>query len=395
MKGALVYNERKVSDGRAVLLHVAGYAKDPDQLRFDEKLFRLQDLADRNLRTKTSSVHISLNFPVEENLKKSLLVDIADAYMRGIGFANQPYLVYQHFDAGHPHIHILTTNIDRHGKRISLHNLGRTKSEATRKTIELEMGLQQTQGKTTTIRKNLSPVIYGQSATKSDLEETVRLIAGQYRFGSMPEFNAALQQFNVLADRGSETSVMYKHKGLRYWVTDQKGNKIGVPLKSSSLKGKPTLNMLEKRFKLNVALRMVDKENVRMKVDEALKCSKSMAEFKCQLSKRNVYALIRRTEVGKVYGLTIVDNEFKTVFKGSDLGKLYSATAIATRFENMPRDTTEPVLQQDQRMDGVFSSFNNPDPNDLINALMSPVKEHDQIPSQLRPKKKKKRRLHL
>ncbi|MGI8583448.1 MAG: relaxase/mobilization nuclease domain-containing protein [Chitinophagaceae bacterium] len=39
--------------------------------------------------------------------------------MDKIGFAEQPYLVYQHLDAGHPHIHIVTTNIQQSGKRIS------------------------------------------------------------------------------------------------------------------------------------------------------------------------------------------------------------------------------------------------------------------------------------
>ena len=31
--------------------------------------------------------------------------------MEQIGFGDQPYLVYQHNDAGHPHIHIVTTRI--------------------------------------------------------------------------------------------------------------------------------------------------------------------------------------------------------------------------------------------------------------------------------------------
>lgn len=61
--------------------------------------------------------------------------------MQGIGFGNQLFLVYEHTDAGHPHIHILSTNVKPNGERISLHNLGRTKSEDTRKFIEKEFGL--------------------------------------------------------------------------------------------------------------------------------------------------------------------------------------------------------------------------------------------------------------
>jgi hypothetical protein len=61
--------------------------------------------------------------------------------MEKIGFGDQPYLVYQHHDSGHPHIHVVTTNIERSGNRIKLHNIGRDKSEPARKAIEKEFGL--------------------------------------------------------------------------------------------------------------------------------------------------------------------------------------------------------------------------------------------------------------
>jgi hypothetical protein len=57
--------------------------------------------------------------------------------MDKIGFGNQPYLVYQHLDAGNPHIHIVTTNIQNNGKRISLHNIGKNQSVQARKEIKI------------------------------------------------------------------------------------------------------------------------------------------------------------------------------------------------------------------------------------------------------------------
>ena len=44
-------------------------------------------------------------------LNKEKLCAIAETYMKAIGFEKQPYLVYRHYDAGHPHIHIVSTNI--------------------------------------------------------------------------------------------------------------------------------------------------------------------------------------------------------------------------------------------------------------------------------------------
>jgi len=54
------------------------------------------------------------------------------------GFDQQPYLDYRHDDSGHPHIHIVSTSIEKDGNRISFHNLGRNQSEKARKEIEIE-----------------------------------------------------------------------------------------------------------------------------------------------------------------------------------------------------------------------------------------------------------------
>jgi hypothetical protein len=135
--GALNYNENKVKAGKAVLIASSGYAKNYDMLTFYDKLFRLKDLAERNIRTRTNTLHLSLNFDLTEKLDTEKLVTIADEYMKGIGFENQPYLIYKHSDAGHPHIHIVTTNIDSDGKRISLHNIGELKSEQARNRLKI------------------------------------------------------------------------------------------------------------------------------------------------------------------------------------------------------------------------------------------------------------------
>ena len=127
--GALNYNENKVHQGKAELIFQSGYAKDLIQLNFNDKLLRLKDLTLRNKRVKTNTVHISLNFSTNERLPPDLLGEIANEYMERIGFGNQPYLVYKHNDAAHPHVHIVSTNIKSSGERISLHNLGSTKSE--------------------------------------------------------------------------------------------------------------------------------------------------------------------------------------------------------------------------------------------------------------------------
>ena len=96
--------------------------------------------------SKSNTLHISLNFDPSEKLARKTLVAIAKSYMGKIDFGNQPYLVYEHIDSGHPHIHILTTNIKSDGARIDTFNIGRLKSDRARKEIEKEFGLVKAEG---------------------------------------------------------------------------------------------------------------------------------------------------------------------------------------------------------------------------------------------------------
>ena len=84
--------------------------------------------------------------------------------------------------------------------------------------------------------------------TKRSISNVVGAVFSQYKFTSLPEFNAALKQFNVIADRGKEEGRIYKNRGLVYRILDADGNKVGVPIKASSIGCKPTLDNLEKKF---------------------------------------------------------------------------------------------------------------------------------------------------
>src|ERR1700728_4388063 len=170
LRNTLHYNENKLRQKKAVLIHSANYGKDTDLLGFTDKIRRLEKLAALNQATKVNSIHISLNFDPSEKIPVEKLREIADAYMGKIGFGNQPYLVYQHHDSGHPHIHVVTTNIERSGNRIKLHNIGRDKSEPARKAIEKEFGLVIAQRQQQKQVHELKPVVQVQKAQYGKFE---------------------------------------------------------------------------------------------------------------------------------------------------------------------------------------------------------------------------------
>jgi hypothetical protein len=355
--GAINYNEQKVRLGRAELISAQGYLKEPQALSFDEKLGRLTDLAGRNERTKVNTLHVSLNFAVGENLPKNTLERIADDYMLGLGFGGQPYLVYQHHDAGHPHLHIVSTNIQPDGARISFHLLANKASEQARKQVELDYGLIQAekQGK---VQRAISPVslekvTYGKSETKRAITNVVNEVVRTYKVTSVPELNAVLNGLNVEADRGAKESRMYAKNGLVYWALDSQGAKIGVPIKASSIYGKPTLKTLQQRFNLNEVLRKSTKEQIKQKINTALSGPVSKSAFEQRLQAQNIDVLFRHNTDGRLYGVTFVDHNVKVVFNGSDLGKQYSANNLAQLFAQS-QNTSHPIQRLSTSSDTPF-----------------------------------------
>ena len=122
-KAALNYNEQKVQKGNAEFLYAGNCLREAGEMNFYEKLEVLESLNSLNKRAATNTLHVSLNFSPGENLSDNKLTSIASAYMDKIGFKEQPFLVYKHEDAGHPHIHIVSTTIKQDGSRINTHNI--------------------------------------------------------------------------------------------------------------------------------------------------------------------------------------------------------------------------------------------------------------------------------
>lgn len=406
IKRALNYNEQKVREGKAECLLASGYLKGVQDLNFYEKLARFESLIALNGRATTNTVHISLNFAEGETLPQEKLKEIAASYMEKIGFSEQPFLVYEHRDAGHPHLHIVTTNIQRNGKRISLHNLGKGASEKARKELEVQFGLTKADEK----KKGMGlakeqpfpaqKAIYGKRPTKQAITGVLNAVLPHYKYTSLPELNAVLQTYNVLADRGAKEGVIYRKGGLVYRVLDENGAKVGVPVKASAIYNKPTLAYLEQRFKENATQKEAYKKQLTTSINWIMvRPPASLAAFEKALGKENISLVLRHNEQGFVYGLTYIDHRSKCVFNGSDLGKPYSAKGVLEKcglrqvpveektpeIIQSPAPSRKTVIEQNERWNKELALS-------ILEGLLKPEQQQMKIPFELRKQKKKRRK---
>jgi hypothetical protein len=408
----LNYNENKVKEGVAECINAVGYPMDTEQLNFGNKLKMLQRQADLNENVSRNSVHISLNFDPAEKLSKEQLQEIADAYMQKIGFGEQPYLVYRHDDAGHPHIHIVSVKVRADGSRIDTHNIGRNQSEKARQEIEHMYGLKRAQDSKVQAHVyklkpiNAQRVQYGKSETKRAIQNVLDKVVNEYKYTSLPALNAVLKLYNVVADPCSEKSRIFSKHGLVYRVLDEAGNKVGVPIKASDFYNKPTLLFLQGKFGANETTRQPHKARIKNAIDQAIlkQPGQSLEALMIALQKVGLDTLMRQNEQGIIYGITYVDHQTKCVFNGSELGKAYSAKGLLERCGEVMKNSGNTKVDVNDvtpqsavvtRKDALTSVSESNEPTSSLEVLLQAEQTTGFVPNQLAKKGKKRKKKGL
>ena len=220
-----------------------------------------------------------------------------------------------------------------------------------------------------------------------------------YKYTSLAELNATLKQYNVLADKGGETSRTFKSSGLVYRVLNEKGEKIGIPVKASLIYNAPTLPFIQARFALNKDARQPQKQRVKMAVDLAFikQLKLTLSSLQKILKRECIDLCLRQNEAGVVYGLTYIDHQTKCVFNGSDLGKRYSANGVQQRSQTVQIQLTpkQQTLQSFQGQDNILKEIKKP-ANSLPHVLHHLTESEAQpLANELKVEKKRKRRKHL
>jgi Relaxase/Mobilisation nuclease domain len=134
-RGALRYNLEKLEKGMAELL-------DRSFVGISEKSIMKEVQLVRMLRPNLQKYfyHTSINFPPQENLSNETMKKIGQDYLQANGFTQHQYIMFRHFDAGHPHLHILVNRIGYDGKVLSDSN-DYQRSEKVLRELEVKYNL--------------------------------------------------------------------------------------------------------------------------------------------------------------------------------------------------------------------------------------------------------------
>lgn len=324
VKAPLLYNEEKVRLGQAELIDAGYYLKEAQHLSAKEKMARLSNRAALNLRTQHPFTHLSLNFHPSEKISLSGLKAIAKAYLCEIGYSHQPYLLYEHHDAAHPHVHVLTTCIQAGGQRI---DVGPTLIKTASERIEEHFQLRRAQESSAPgLVAQLRRAEYAQAPTLQAVDAVVSQLLPRYSFTNEAEMNALLSLYGVrlAIHRGKG-----RRNGLRYQIISSRGKPQGVPVKAQDLSINPNRQYLRKQFAFHgMSRRLKPLETLHRRIRLCLYPADHLADFVHHLSRQRIHVLMEARSKELVY----VDHEHQQALLASSLAEDVDTIALMGKF---------------------------------------------------------------
>ncbi len=405
--GAVSYNQLKVDkeNGKVLLAH-----KIPEPVDGNFTVAQICRAFDpyliANNKTEKPVRHISLNPDPSDKVSDDRFLQMAEQYMKEMGYATQPYIVYKHTDIERTHIHIVTTCVQLDGSKIP-DSYDHHRSMAACRNLEKAFGLKPASEKTEQHEKPIfKPVDYIKGDVKSQMAAVIRYLPKYYNFPNLGTYNALLSLLNSTAEPISGEANGVAKKGLVYFALDANGEKTGKPFKSSLFGKYAGLDYLEKHFEKSKMLMAKHPSRTILKnsVEAAMHMANGESDFKRQLLEQGINVVVRRNSQGRVYGITFIDHESRSVWNGSQLGKNLSANVFNNWWNNgikSDSDTVQinklspsPVNNDEKDPFGFLTPGRNSGVLDALGDLLPDSQGEDYEERDFENRMKKKRKRH-
>ena len=336
--GALAYNGEKINEARGRILGSNKVVIPPDgHARIAQMVEDFKSFMPKMGRTKKPVLHISLNPHPDDRLRDQDFEILAREYLDKLGFGDQPYVIYKHEDIDRHHIHIVTVNVNEHGKRLNQAFLFR-RSKAITNELEQKYNLHKAQREKVspdTPIKKLDP----SGDIKRQVQNTVKLVGMRYKFQTLGEYNAVLSLYNIRCEPTDGKVNGRDYHGLVYFAMNDNGDTVSTPFKASRLGKFASRTAVEGHFERSKD--SVDVRPTKRNVASVMAQSSGKEDFISRLNDSGIDLVLRYNEEGRIYGATFVDHNTHTVLNGSRLGKEFSANAFDRWFNG---DGEKPVI---------------------------------------------------
>lgn len=371
--GALAYNNLKVQHENGKILFTNKMIETPNGVYSVAQL--VQSFAPylmANRKTEKHTIHISLNPDPNDKVSDDKYREMAERYMREMGYGEQPFVVFKHTDIDRSHIHIVSVCVDEQGKKIS-DKFEKMRSMKVCRELERKYHLiPATEKQHRQNDKFFRPIDYRKGDVKSQIASVVRHLPNYYQYQSLREYNALLSLFHITTEKVEGERHGKMQRGLLYIPLNENGEKAGNPFKASLFGKKAGLPALEQHFeKCKAVLKNhPSKATLKSVISIALQSTNNELEFKKQLGEQGINVVVRRNDTNRIYGITFIDHNSKSVWNGSRLCKELSANVFNEYWNNnIKPEIKEPTLPKSKVVSPSEEELPDEKPHQLFDFL--------------------------
>lgn len=278
--------------------------------------------------TRDKVLHLALcpepgvkNDELDEDAVRNLVADI----MEGLGYGNQPWVVYRHFDIDRIHYHIVSCRIGPDGRKINDFQEHRRAQELM-KALMPKYGYSRSFDTGKVVRTPVRVERFDRKKPVSDQLRSLVTQASAYAFSSREQYIAILASKGVTV-RISDNGIVYSgcHRG-RQCTPEIASHELGVTdLKTLDLLvagGQERLSSEGRRSRHRITAM------TRFAIKEAM----SERHFAGILGKCGIGIKVSRNSDGEIFGITYIDHQSRCCWKASEVPDAVKSTDLASKY---------------------------------------------------------------
>ena len=341
--GMVSYNHSKISqtkneEQKGILLGTNNINSE----EFNAIVDAISNANSRNNNVSKPNIHISLSFHKDDILDNETIYKIAEDYLKDLDYSEQPYAVYRHFDKEHPHVHIVSSQINHFGKKINDSHIKRRSYKITRQLEEKYQITKAVDKNEIFDKKDLSKAINEHlEEGKHSLSAIMKRILTdvlEKRPTEEKQFDSLLQEFQLIRtivcdEKGKQKGHYFDLRPIEYINEEKEYLKESHRIQGSELDPNygfiniqnTLLNNKSEKEKLlrNMMGRVYFVINPILKNAELSLKPEKLSDLIIQFKRKGIELEVKRTQTGEtpnsIYGL---------LFKDIREGHIYTATDL-------------------------------------------------------------------
>jgi len=332
LKGLLQYNEDKEEESAARLIHSNTHDNTVNTFKAQYKELTAESKRKHNL------MHISLNFHPDDKpkLDPEFYKKITEEFLFEFGYPlDQPYVIYEHADKNHPHIHIAVPMHLTTGGVINNKFTARRMIKIAR-VLESKHGLK----RVIEIPKLLKEKAKYGKGYKENLIALKELTSSvmQQRPASLSELDKVIERYPVIYN-GEKAYLGYNidlsKKGITFFLKNDNGEQIAKGIKGTKINNL-SYPVFDDKLKTNASTQGVRIEIIKSIVRESLSNNERLLDFitwKSELKSQGIKIELFYTKDNDIFGLSFIDEITGVRYKASELDRKYSWAQLKKHFD--------------------------------------------------------------